>query len=330
VVVQTVEGRPVFFAQGLSQQAPKGLPRAVLVAGKPTLVCWRQDFVAAPMMTPQKRRVPTDQDPGWLARSSGKQTQTLPEPSNLDLDRSMWAGGTPLRPQSFDSATVETGPKEGEGILATSMPLALKTRVQLALDARLPQYTEPNFWAKPFEPEGLLCCTFYMTPTLVYTFKVPSDHLLVVSGVSVDLIDLGFTLNDIFEITFLRDGSPIAVVENAVVDPTNPDPSKRVAFGDHSEPSPLGIICDHDSTLSVLINYKGPYPFLKDPTDTFCGTINVQLLGWLGSLMDNRDGAPKPVDMGSMNGLAAPQMLDALDDVTLSSLERWLQASLAE
>ncbi len=113
-------------------------------------------------------------------------------------------------------------------------------------------------------------------------------------------------------------------VAQMMADNLNPDPGNRAAFSSHVRPLPLWLRFDRNETISIFITPKGLFPFPKTPADSFCGNICVLLHGWIASLIDNRDGAMRPIDVGRMREGSGDELASAVsaDDMTL--LVQWL------
>jgi hypothetical protein len=88
---------------------------------------------------------------------------------------------------------------------------------------------------------------------------------------------------------------------------------------------------DRNQTLTVTITPKGLFPFINDPLDPFCGTIAILLHGHSTALLDNRDGSPRPKDVGGMRddlvGDATNEALNTITAEDVSSLTSMMDAA---
>ena len=85
---------------------------------------------------------------------------------------------------------------------------------------------------------------------------------------------------------------------------TTSDPAEEYVGAGHYRPMPIYARFDHDQTITARVKVLGPYPFKPTSADTLGGCFHIFLSGWMASLMDNRDGGARPVDMGDLNQLA--------------------------
>lgn len=309
VVLQN-DSTPIFFLQGPERNPPLGLPSFITVQ-------------------PSPQHLPKEIPIRWRQDTPASTNQTLPlKPSaNADLNRSMWNFWTPEEPKEITVVRPATHvpyvPVVGEP------PKVDDYAGQLAVDARLPQYNIQNFWSRPFEPFACICCTFYATRTLVYSYQVPQDYLLVLDGISLEVPSF-MVPGEIIEVTILRDQSPIIDFEEMVVDPLNPDPARRCLYTSSIQPNlPWQARFDRNQRLNVALTFKGLFPFSKTSADTFCGTTCILLHGWLGSLMDNRDGAARPVDPGDYRDQSTLKDLEAVTPEQVAEMQAWLAGTVA-
>lgn len=224
---------------------------------------------------------------------------------DLALNNDLWAGAPPVRDEPlkmWEPASTILQP------VGQMMPVSGPAQPRVQAVARLPQFATPNFWAKPFHEYGNLCCPFYERRTVAYSFKVPSDYLLIVNGLSYEFSDL--VLFDQFIIHINRDEEELTRWYDMKA--TNDvDPATNFVFAGHYRPFKLWARFDHDQTFVVSVTVRGPYPFTKSPDDTLGGCVSVFPRGWLGSLYDNRDGGARPVDMGELNDIYLGEPSDA-------------------
>lgn len=313
---------PAYYFQGPSADIPPGIPGCMIVPDENNRpfkvpVFWRQDNDI-----PKQQLVPAPHPE--IFNASGHAKLPLDPLSNEDIDKAYWFFVTP---PTLDRSVKNYLPAFHAIPQPTNMapPGAEQIEGQIHVDMRLPQYNNPNFWAKPFDPYACICCTWFSRPVLVYSYQVPDTYMLILEGISYDIIT-DFTIGTIFQVDILRGGSVAASFEEIVIDPTNPDPSKRTAFASHEQPTPLFVIADRGETLSVQITMKGLFPFTKTVQDTFCGTLCILLRGYLASLIDNRDGAPRPSDVGEMRSGVGNETYGELTEDYVKLLLAWVDA----
>ncbi len=213
----------------------------------------------------------------------------------------MWGGATPVT----NRLVTETYPGASQTPLLQSGqkdPEAKEDEYQLSIPARLPQFVLPNYWAKPFDVEGSVCIPFYETRYVAYSFKVPATSMVIVNGISYQFSN-SITLLEQFTIEIARDLDSLCtfydlMASNAV------DPAEQYGFAGHYRPAPLYCRFDHDEQIIVRVKVRGLYPFTHTGADPLGGCFTVMLHGWMSSLMDERDGGARPIDMGEFNDIA--------------------------
>lgn len=313
---------PGYYMEGQTAEIPQGLPNRMFVPGNDgrpfgVPVYWRQD-TSTPVSQPILNNRPEIFNP------RGNAKLPLDPMADEDIDKAYWFFATPA---NLNRTVKNYLPAFHTIPTPTNMepPPAKEIDTQYHVDMRLPQYDNPNFWSKPFEPSGCLCCTYYMRPTIIYSYVVPDTYLLVLNGISYDIPTV-LPFGTIFQVDIYGRTGLAASFEEIVVDPANPDPSKRVAFASHESPTPLFVLVDRGETLTVKITVKGPWPFVKTDMDTFCGTICVLLHGWIASLVDNRDGAMRPSDVGEWREGVGNETLPEVSEEYVKTLLAWIGA----
>lgn len=217
-------------------------------------------------------------------------------------DKQMWNGPSPVlnRPRS------EITPHSEHAPLLNSEKLPPKpeemNQYQLIVNSRRPQFVVPNFWSEPFHPSHTICVPFYETLYTAYTFKVPSDRLIVVNSISYQF-DNSIADFEQFDIAVYRESEGLVTFRDMKV-PGSTDPAEQYAFAGHYRPIPVYCRFDHDQTIVIQVRVKGLYPFTHTDLDPLGGCFTIALNGWMASLMDNRDGGARPVDMGDFNDIA--------------------------
>lgn len=223
--------------------------------------------------------------------------RVLPPPNMLDVERAMWHFFTPVEERADPIKSV---PHVIHKPTQQEDPPSVDPNMSEHLAAHLPPWVSPDYWSDPWDRSICRCCTFYATSTVLYTEKMPEMRMGILQGVSYSILS-GLNQFDIFEIAIKRDGELLAKWEDMFINPLSPNPAHQYAFGGHISQIPVFGLFDRNQTLTVEITILGAYPFVKTPADPFTGTMCVYVHGWKPTIMDNRDGAPRPVDMGYLN-----------------------------
>ncbi len=314
ITTQTVNDKPMYLMHGPSPTPPKGLPGQITVPGTDGRP------VAVPIMwAPLQMRTNSA-----LPEGAGSAIRPKPKVDERDLDDFMWAGGTPI--DRRDVATVYMpGPVE-KFVTAGKIPETKVEELRVSIDTT----GDWGVWTKPFDARGCLCCTTYATPTNIFTYVVPPDYTLFIDAWAffvASVLPIGWQFN----VRFLRDGETLLEYNEVVVDPLNPDPAKRCAFsGSIEQVQNSWLRIDRNQVFSVVITPLGLAPFVNTSADTFCETLCVLLHGHLQALLDNRDGAPRPKDVGRLrDDLWGTGTLDEVTMEDVTQLYSWLNGAVA-
>jgi hypothetical protein len=300
VTVQMINGKPTYIMQGPTQNPPRGLPGVIALTPKMEIpIIWAY------------RRFPLGANP-------------VPTPKNSDLNKEMWYGYSPAPRR--DTVTVFK-PSTDRIATQAAIPQAVASDLQVAVDTTGPL----GWWDLAQDLEGCLCCSYYFRPVTVLTFVVPQDRVLYIDGWSFFVycnVPVGWQFN----VRITRDGDTLVDYNEVVVDPLNPDPAKRCLFSGSIEQVMNSYLrIDRGQTLNVVITPKGLAPFLSTPLDSVCGNICVLLHGHSTALLDNRDGAPRPKDVGRMrDDVTGCGLLDQVTKEDVDQLEMWVNAATAE
>lgn len=298
ILMQMVNGRPAYVMQGATQNPPAGLPGKIQLLPNLTL----------PVIWTFQRRVPG---------------VPLPAPNEQNLNSSMWYGYVNL--DRRDSATVY---QPGSDTISTQepVPTADTTDLQVAVDTTGPL----GWWDRTMEVEACLCCSFYNRPVTILTYVVPQDKVLYIDGWSFNM-HLNVPVGWVFNVRFLRDGETLLEYDEVAVDPINPDPARRCLFSGSSEQVMKSYLrIDRGQTLNVVVTPRGLYPYVYDPLQSVCGNICVLLHAHSTALLDNRDGAPRPKDVGAMrDDLTGNGLLNQVTQEDVDQLMQWLNGATA-
>jgi hypothetical protein len=242
------------------------------------------------------------------------------KPSWEDLDRLLFHFWTPTFARRDPPATGPMGihvpqvqgawqPPELPG----SRPPTDPPRCSLAVPARLPAWQVPNFWATPLPISGRICVPWYETWTTIITFDVPDTHMVLIDRVAI-AFPLPRQFYEILEVRVLRNQLELARWEEQVTRAASAwepevDMATGVAFGGLLDPIPFFGRFAQNDRIEVQVMAKGRVSL--DPTtgadvyqhasdNVYGGIVYAQLEGWMASLMDTRDGSPRPVDTACM------------------------------
>ncbi len=213
----------------------------------------------------------------------------------IDVAKAMWYFYTPTVPWRVQEFT----PKENQPPIPVALPIPLPTKplVDVSINARFPQYNEPNYWTKPFDMSACTCCAFYKTWTPVLFYDVGSTEMLIITGVSYELP--GLPINSLFRIQLLRDGDVIADWEDMRVKTTG-NPAGQYAFSGHVEQIPQWTRIDRNQRLTARILLMGVSPYPLDSSTQYSGNICIYVHGFRPAIFDNRDGAARPSEAGEL------------------------------
>jgi hypothetical protein len=359
VTLQTINGHPAYIMHGDSPTPPPGLPGQMQLpdqSGKDATlpIIWDGMWYGG---TAQKNllrspRPAPNPDSADLATSmwyggtksrnltpSVRPVQTapvtqMPELNERDLDREIWGGGQPMDRRSGadlsrrDVAVEYTPGDPDRTPLAGPIPTTDITELQLSVDVAT--YADHGFWDINFDVEADLCCTYYDRPNVLLKFVVPEDRMLFIDGWGFYVIGT-YPVGWVFNVRFLRDGETLLSYDEVVTDPTNPDPGKRCLLSGTSDLNMDTVLrLDRNQTFQVIITLKGLYPYISDPLAPMCGIIGVLMHGHQTALLDNRDGTPRPKDVGLMrDDLNGDGCLDDVTAEDVQDLMRYMEGATA-
>ncbi len=172
-----------------------------------------------------------------------------------------------------------------------------------------PPWVCPPYWSEPIDQELTACIPWYEVDTLMGTIAVPGDRFYVIRQVSYEALNAA--QDDVFEFSILVNNKLVARWEDIAIDVAQPNPANKFGLSGHTRPLPLWFIADRSQHISVFarlrgaINLAGVSPnFPGQPIITGNCHMSIALQGWLANLRENRDGGPRPTDLGNMGNLA--------------------------
>jgi hypothetical protein len=288
------DGSAAVFVRSRSAKFPGGLPAAVAVkVGVHSLVL---PVLWAPLVTSEKPVAQVKTDPG--------------------ITDAMWGGAPPVHDQFLP----EVAPRRHRPPMPVGMlPPPVDTHeFQVFLPARDPKLP---FWSMPLDLSACLCIDHLATSSPVITFEVPTDQMVTLTGISYTVY--GAANNDRLRFSVSRSGNEQARWDDQVMDAAA-EGAHQFAFAGHLEPLPLNLIVDHDQMLVVSVTALGGAPYTPSPLDPIDVQVCVLLRGWISTLNDRRDGAPKSYDVGGI-GEAAFGDLDVVGRFTDRALAAAVQ-----
>lgn len=224
-----------------------------------------------------------------------------------DVDKSMWSG------YSDDKVVrVRTKPPIDRPIpIMPTMerePESVPPNTPLWVNSNNPPWVTPPRWARAVSIPFNACVPWYEVSTLLGTYQVPQDYMLVIKQVSYEALNAA--LLDTFVIDFLSNTQNLLQLEDMFVDNTTSNPAQQYALGGHFRPIPTNCFVDRNGVLTVRGTLRGPIDiagvspyFPGQPiTSTDC-QMKVVIDAWLANLRDNSDGGPRPTDLGDFGNL---------------------------
>jgi hypothetical protein len=335
VIVQMVNGKPAYIMQGSTPNPPPGLPGTIqLLPGLKLPIIWAFQRTSLGSADQRSRdngmwNGSVNIDQGKVAPSHAQivpkpTSVTLPCPNEQDLDNNMWYGYV-----NIDRKDVVTVYQPGADTITTQqeIPHTEAVDLQVAVDVNGPL----GWWDLALELEGCLCCSFYNRPVTLLNYVVPQDRVLYIDSWSF-FVYMNLPVGWAFNVRFLRDGDTLLAYDEIVVDPTNVDPALRCLFSGSTEQVMNSYLrIDRGQTLSVVITPKGLYPYINDPMQSVCGNICALLHGHSTALLDNRDGAPRPKDVGAMrDDVTGSGLLSQVTREDVNQLIQWLNGATTE
>lgn len=226
----------------------------------------------------------------------GPPVTPLPEPTaeqDLSVDKGWWSFWTPITeraPTGPDFAQrpkpvlLPPDPRRMALLQGDPFPFAgPASRGRMWFSGRLPQWVSPNYYAKPFDRKGEVCLTFYERWYEALVYRVPTNYVLRLNGMSFQTPCLA--AGEIFEVSVYRNSLLMTRFEEIVANGTAANPAERLAFSGHVRPVPVPLVIDSNDTLRVEVRARGTYPFEKTENDQICCTFGAYAQGWLGDTM---------------------------------------------
>lgn len=231
--------------------------------------------------------MPDNRIPMFMPRQAAANTAE----QNLDIDREMWSGATvprriadprpPLKARQPDVPPARQPPPSAPGY----PPMVVK--------AICPPWQCPGIYSTPFMHEQNTCVPWYEVSYPIFQWPVDTTRMVVLTHVSYEVEQAKVSNGDIFEVSVLRDGQPLAVWEEYVIDNAAANPAERYAFAGHALPVPVVLPVDANHHLTIAVKMRGSFPFTKTDADGFNGNVKIITNGYTYRLRDTRQGAPK-------------------------------------
>lgn len=258
--------------------------------------------------------------------------EPYPEVSYADVERLMWHFFTPTTLKQTVENYVPPPPPSGVPGGA-QVPRSAPPPCMVGFPVRWPAWQRANFWSHNAPQADQSCISWYESWTTVFNYVVPADRVLL-----VDEISIGFPIAreqfEINEVQVLRNQEEIARWEECITVVATPSAPKNneatsVAFGGHLSPIPFyGRFAQNDRFI-VRVRARGREPFNKVPSEVYGGQARVLPGGWLASIMDGRDDAPRPVDTAQQRDIYGHIIPTATQRQIMKNMDQWL-TDLAE
>jgi hypothetical protein len=115
----------------------------------------------------------------------------------------------------------------------------------------------------------------------------------------------------VFEFSITVNGKLVARFEDIAIDVAQPNPAHKFGLSGHTRMLPCWFIADRHTSINVHARLRGPINlagvspyFPGQPIATGNCLMAITLNGWLANLRENKDGGPRPTDLGDMGFLA--------------------------
>jgi hypothetical protein len=223
-------------------------------------------------------------------------------PDDLILDRAMWYFWTDLARQDRAERFMHEPPPQ-DGVNAPE-PRGSAPGCSLLLPIHQPPWNAANYWGKSFTISTTVCMLFYKTwYNIISGFVVPDNYMVIVNKISYEIPQL--PINEVFEIEALRSSERLGVFEDIKINNLTggePNPAKQYALGGHFLPIPTFMRWDSNQDINFRMRVMGiEQPignFPRTETDVLNCTGRIVIQGWMSSMLQNTDNAPRPVDPG--------------------------------
>ncbi len=218
------------------------------------------------------------------------------QPDEIDVDAALWTGYTPT---PFVEAPEGPWNAPQPDIPTSRMPpIGTPPFYGMLVQRDCPPWQCPSVWGWPLEVVGRKCIPWCATEEIIVCKEAMDTQLFLLTGVSYEFDQSCVNDNDTFLVKVYRDNQPLAQWTDMVIDNANPDPAHRYLFGGHLNPMDITLRIDFNQTLAISITYLGPLTAPCTTSDPFNCEATVLTRGFVTTLRDRRQGAPKFVSTG--------------------------------
>ncbi len=231
----------------------------------------------------------------------------LAKPDNADIDRGYWYSYAP-EPERRTMTIPNDRPVYPIPAMS-QLPRSTDPQIAMWFNTNQPPWVNPPYWAEPVDYPLNACVPWYEVDTLIGGIRVPGDRFYVIKQVSYEALNAA--QDDVFEWTITANGQVVARWEDIAIDAAQVNPANKYGLSGHTRMLPLWFIADRSTAINVharlrgAINLAGVSPnFPGQPILTGNCQMKIILQGWLSNLRENRDGGPRPTDLGDMGFLA--------------------------
>lgn len=227
--------------------------------------------------------------------------------NNQDVDNGYWYGYAPEPERRKMGVNID--PASYPVPVMAQLPRSTNPQSAIWFNSNCPPWVCPSYWSISVDQSFSGCVPWYEVDTLIGGVKVPGDHFYVIKQVSYEALNAA--QDDVFEWTVTVNNQVVARWEDIGVDVAQANPANKYGLSGHTRMLPLWFIADRSSTINVFarlrgaINLAGVSPkFPGQPILTGNCQMKIILQGWLSPLRENRDGGPRPTDLGDMGFIA--------------------------
>ncbi len=228
---------------------------------------------------------------------------SVPAPSNRDVDYGYWYGWVPEAVRRHMTVNNDR-PINILGV-QEQLPESTDPQWPIWINANCPPWNCPPWWAVPLDIPFSKCVPWYEVDTILGGVQTPKEYFYVIKNICYEALNAA--QDDVFEISLLVNNSLVARWEDIAVDAAQANPATMYGLAGAYRQMPTQFIVDRRSSISVrarlrgAINLAGVSPnFPGQPIITGNCEMKVILNGWAANLREDRDGGPRPTDLGDM------------------------------
>jgi hypothetical protein len=166
---------------------------------------------------------------------------------------------------------------------------------EIDVDVQLPPWQQPGYMSTPVHKD-FTCNSvpWYVAWSTCHTYEVPSDRMLVVTGICFEWGD-SLPIGDVFEFTVIDAGIEQARFQSMrVADGTTvPNPAYQYAIGGPQRPIPMQFGVRPGHTIIIRARNLGQQAidgtFSATDADPFGVGVTTNILGWTTPVIPGRE-----------------------------------------